>query len=419
MPPLRCTPEHRLYATDDVAAAPRLLQAGRLTPEHYLVVPRRAIACGESIDAREHPMSRHSFPYLVPWKPSVGEPEVVGAAAGGATSRMSGPAPGTLTEGWRAASTSASSSGQSRKIAEDGPVHRGWFVTGDAYLVPVRGLAFEDFEGDVYNMEVAEEHNYVAGFFLVSNCQNWETSQALRDPEALAPPRPMTADEIVQQALRYGASTVASTYNEPLITSEWAVEVFKKAKQRGLKTAFISNGNGTPEVLQYLRPWLDLYKVDLKSFSDRNYRQLGGRLDRILDTIPRLVQMGFWVEIVTLIIPGFNDSDQELTDIARYLAGISPDIPWHVTAFHKDYRMTDPDNTPPSTLLRAHAIGRSQGLRYVYPGNLPGRVGSWEHTYCPNCNQAVIERYGFNVLRHRLVDGKCPKCATAIPGVWS
>ena len=244
------------------------------------------------------------------------------------------------------------------------------------------------------------------------------TSQALRDPEAVAPARTVTAADLVALAQRYGASTVASTYNEPLITSEWAVEVFRSAKERGFRTAFISNGNATEQVLRYLRPWVDLYKVDLKSFQDRNYRRLGGRVDRILATIPRLVEMGFWVEVVTLVIPGFNDSDAELRDVARYLAGVSPDIPWHVTAFHKDYKMTDPENTPASTLLRGCEIGRNTGIRYVYAGNLPGRVGRWENTHCHSCDTPVIERYGFQVLHDRLRGGACPRCGTRIPGVW-
>ncbi len=249
-------------------------------------------------------------------------------------------------------------------------------------------------------------------------CQNWITSQALRDPDAVAPARPTTAAALVELARRHGAPTLASTYNEPLITSEWAVEVFRAAKQAGLATAYISNGNATPEVLRYLRPWVDLYKVDLKSFQDRNYRRLGGRLERVLATIPQLVEMGFWVEVVTLVIPGFNDGADELRSIARYLAGISRDIPWHVTAFHKDYKMTDPENTPARTLLGACTMGREAGLRYVYAGNLPGRVGSWENTVCPGCGEAVIERYGFQVLRQRLRDGRCARCNTQIAGFW-
>jgi pyruvate formate lyase activating enzyme len=249
-------------------------------------------------------------------------------------------------------------------------------------------------------------------------CQNWVTSQALRDPNAVAPAHRLTAAQLVNVALQKAARIVTSTYNEPLITSEWAVEIFKLARQAGLKTSYVSNGNGTPEVLEYIRPWVDLYKVDLKSFQDPNYRKLGGVLKNVLDTIERLHAMKFWQEIVTLIIPGFNDSDEELRDIAAFLAKISPDIPWHVTAFHQDYRMNDAENTPVTTLLRAVEIGRSAGLNFVYAGNIPGHVGSAENTYCPGCNELLIERCGYRIRQMRLRNGACPKCLRAIPGVW-
>ena len=253
-----------------------------------------------------------------------------------------------------------------------------------------------------------------------SYCQNWVTSQALRDPNAAVPPLGASPSDLVRDALRQGAKVLVSTYNEPLITSEWAVAVFKEARAAGLKTGFVSNGNGTPEVLEYLRPWMDFYKVDLKSFDDRHYRQLGGRIQPILETIRRLYEMGIWLEIVTLVITGFNDSDGELTRLAEFLAGISPDIPWHVTAFHKDYKMTDPENTSPEKLLRAAEIGKKAGLKYVYPGNLPGQVGDRENTHCPNCRKTLIERYGYMIRAYRLTpEGRCPGCGTAIPGRWA
>ncbi len=250
-------------------------------------------------------------------------------------------------------------------------------------------------------------------------CQNWITSQALRDPSAIAPPQDTSVNELIQLSHRYHARVLASTYNEPLITSEWAVAVFQRAKQEGFRTAYISNGNGTTEVLDYLRPWVDLYKVDLKSFRDRNYRKLGGRLDGVLETIRQLHLKKFWVEVVTLIVPGFNDSDEELSDIAQFLANVSLDIPWHVTAFHKDYKMTGSDNTPVNTLLKACELGKKAGLHYVYAGNLPGHVAEWENTYCPSCHALLIERYGFHVLENTLKNGACPRCQQAIAGVWN
>jgi len=181
--------------------------------------------------------------------------------------------------------------------------------------------------------------------------------------------------------VRFDARIITSTYNEPLITSEWAVEVFKEAKGKGLVTSYVSNGNGTPEVVEFLRPWLDLCKVDLKGFSEKRYRQLGAVLQHTLDTIKLLHEKGFWVEIVTLVVPGFNDSEEELRDIARFIAGVSPDIPWHVTAFHPDYKMTDRRSTSVASLTRAAGIGKKEGLRFVYAGNRPGSRRTWRtHT---------------------------------------
>jgi pyruvate formate lyase activating enzyme len=249
-------------------------------------------------------------------------------------------------------------------------------------------------------------------------CQNWVTSQALRDPMAIAPPRDIEPAEIVRLAKKHGANVITSTYNEPLITSEWAVEIFKEAHAAGLVCSYVSNGNGTPEVLDYLAPWLTMYKVDLKGFHDRHYRDLGGTLQPVLETIRGLKERGIWVEIVTLVVPGFNDSDEELTGIAEFLVSVDPDIPWHVTAFHSDYKMDNPSTTA-RQLLRACEIGERAGLRYIYPGNIPGAFGDREGTHCPNCRALVIGRRGFTVTSYRLVDGKCPDCATAIPGVWS
>ncbi len=250
-------------------------------------------------------------------------------------------------------------------------------------------------------------------------CQNWLTSQVLRDAKAVALPHRIAPEEIVRCALERGAPVVTSTYNEPLITSEWAAAVFMLAKSRGLKTAYVSNGNATPEVLDYLRPWLDLYKVDLKGFDDAHYRKLGGKLETVLDTIQALVAKSFWVEVVTLLVPGWNDGDDELREIARFLAGVSRDIPWHVTAFHPDYKMTDRGWTPVESLTRAAEIGWSAGLRFVYAGNAPGRTPSLEHTRCPDCGTLLIERVGFRVLANRLEAGACPRCRTRIPGVWA
>jgi pyruvate formate lyase activating enzyme len=251
-------------------------------------------------------------------------------------------------------------------------------------------------------------------------CQNWVTSQALRDPDAQAALEHATPREIVRDGVLQGAKVVVSTYNEPLITSEWAVAIFEEARAAGLTTGFVSNGNGTPQVLKYLQPWVDLFKVDLKSFDDHHYRELGGRLQPVLDTIRALYQMGFWVEVVTLLVPGFNDSAEELAGLTEFVASVSPDVPWHISAFHKDYMMPGPENTQPRDLERAAAIGRAAGLRFIYAGNLPGQVGDLENTRCPQCHTLLIERFGYHILGYQLTPkGTCPKCGTAIPGRWA
>ena len=256
--------------------------------------------------------------------------------------------------------------------------------------------------------------------FHCQYCQNWVTSQALRDPNAVAPPMKIGPAELVKLAIERDCQVLASTYNEPLITSEWAVEIFKEARHAGLVTAYISNGNGTPQVLDYIKPWVDLYKVDLKSFDDKHYRELGGTLENVCETIRGLYQRKFWLEVLTLLIPGFNSSDEEIERLTEFVASVSPDIPWHVTAFHKDYKMTDPENTTARHLLRAAEIGKKAGLRYIYAGNLPGQVGKWEHTFCPNCREILIRRFGFEILEDKLTatGGRCFKCDTQIPGFW-
>ncbi len=258
--------------------------------------------------------------------------------------------------------------------------------------------------------------------FHCDYCQNWLSSQALRDPaadESAYYIRRISPEQILEYARHSGAAVIASSYNEPLITSEWAVAIFKLAVAEGIKCVYVSNGNATPEVLEYLRPWLSGLKIDLKSMRQQNYRVLGGVLKNVLDTIRRATEMGLWVEVVTLVVPGFNDSNEELWEAARFLVSVSPDIPWHVTAFHSDYKMMDTENTPARTLLRAAEIGREAGLRYVYAGNLPGQVGEYETTFCPTCNQPLIRRWGYVISEYHLTSqGRCPSCGTVIAGVW-
>ncbi len=255
--------------------------------------------------------------------------------------------------------------------------------------------------------------------FHCSYCQNWVTSQALRDKASVGPIQEVTAEQIAVTARRLGARLVVSSYNEPLITAEWAVTVFREAQAAGFLCAFVSNGNATPEALDFLQPWIVAYKVDLKSFNDRSYRSLGGTLAHVTETIRMVHARGLWLEVVTLIVPGFNDDDAELRAMAKFLASVSREIPWHVTAFHKDYKLTEPRNTQARDLIRAAEIGTEEGLRFVYAGNVPGHVGEWENTRCPQCRETLIDRFGYLVRDYRITgDGKCPKCQTVIAGIW-
>jgi pyruvate formate lyase activating enzyme len=255
--------------------------------------------------------------------------------------------------------------------------------------------------------------------FHCGYCQNWVTSQALRDEHASTEAVDVTPEELVALAERQDARLVVSSYNEPLITAEWAVEVFEPARNRGFLTGFVSNGNATPEALDFIRPLTDCYKIDLKTMNGRRYRQLGGVLEHVLDAIGLVHERGIWLEVLTLVVPGFSDDAAELRAAARYIAGTDRNIPWHVTAFHEDYRFRGMGNTTAEILVRACQIGAEEGLNFVYAGNVPGRVGRWEHTWCPGCQALLIERIGYRILMNRLAThGRCPDCGIAVPGIF-
>jgi pyruvate formate lyase activating enzyme len=258
--------------------------------------------------------------------------------------------------------------------------------------------------------------------FHCGYCQNWLSSQALRDPRADMAGRYIRAihpHKLVEAGIEAGASIVASSYNEPLITTEWARAIFDEARRAGMKCVYVSNGNFTPEAFDYIGPYLDGLKIDLKSMQDKNYRQLGGVLEHVLSTIRMSHEAGLWVEVVTLLVPGFNDETQEVMDMARYIRSISADIPWHVTAFHRDYKMTDRENTSQQDLIRAAEIGLEAGLRFVYAGNMPGSVETYEDTLCPQCNRAVIRRTGYLLRSYDITgEGHCRFCESPIAGIW-
>jgi pyruvate formate lyase activating enzyme len=301
------------------------------------------------------------------------------------------------------------------RFNQGGTLHVPWGYAGGVQCDPIEKKPFFH----AYSGALAYSFGMLGCDLHCSYCHNWVTSQALRYPRAVSPPLRVTPERLVREAVKQGARLLVSTYNEPLITAEWAVAIFKEAKAAGLATAFVSNGNGTPQVIEYLRPWIDLYKVDLKSFDEQHYHQLGGRLQPVLDTIRRLHAMGIWVEIVTLVIPGFNDSDDELKRLADFLAEVSTDLPWHVTAFHGDYKMIEPEDTTAQSLVRAAEIGKQAGLHYIYAGNLPGDVGDLENTRCPACQELLIERFGYRITQYHLTsEGRCTKCGRLIPGRW-
>ena len=252
-------------------------------------------------------------------------------------------------------------------------------------------------------------------------CQNWVTSQALRDPQAVAPPLDVTPERSCATRVERGAKIIVSTYNEPLITSEWAVAIFKEARAAGLMTGFVSNGNGTPGVLEYLRPWIDVYKVDLKSFDDRHYRELGGRLQPILDTIRRLHGMGVWVEIVTLLIPGFNDSDDELKRLTEFVA---ERLARHPVARHGVSRRLQDDRAR-RTRRRRCCCARPRSARRpacatCTPAICRARSATSRTRTARSAASCSIERYGYLIRGYHLTPaGACPACGTQIPGRWS
>ncbi len=305
------------------------------------------------------------------------------------------------------------------RVNIDGELHVPWGYVAAANVDPIEKKPFMHFLPG----SDALTFGMLGCNFHCDFCQNWVSSQALRDPASAISTRyiqEISPKELVHYALRSGAGIIASSYNEPLITSEWAIDIFKLAKENGLKCVYVSNGFATPEVLSALQPFLDGYKIDLKCMSHEKYHNLGGNLQIVQDTINLAHDLGMWVEVVTLVIPEFNDSNEELWNTARYLSSISMDIPWHVSAFYPTYKHLNAERTPADTIQRAAEIGQEAGLRYVYAGNLPGRVGPLENTYCPRCQALLIERTGYSVRSNRItIEGTCPQCGETIAGVWA
>ncbi len=257
--------------------------------------------------------------------------------------------------------------------------------------------------------------NFKCGF-----CQNWQISQASARNGNINSGFTMMPDQIVEKAKKHNCKSISYTYTEPTIFFEYAYNTSKLAREAGLHNVFVTNGFMTGETLKTIRPFLDAANVDLKSFSDDFYKKTcKGRLQPVLDSISAMNELGIWVEVTTLVIPGGNDSDEELSNIAEFLAGVNKDIPWHLSRFHPDYKQTDKGATPVETLRRAREIGHSKGLRYVYLGNVP----EGGNTYCHNCKKLLVQRKYMGVVETQnlaslLKNGLCPACDTKISGIW-
>ncbi len=253
--------------------------------------------------------------------------------------------------------------------------------------------------------------------FSCEFCQNHEISQMPRSTLMIAG-QDIMPDEIVSRAKKSSSKTIAYTYTEPTIYFELAYDTAKIAHENGLKNVFVTNGFMTPEAIDTITPFLAAANVDLKSFRDDFYKkQCGARLKPVLESLKKMKELGIWVEITTLLIPALNDSDEELKDIAQFIAGLGKETPWHISRFHPQFKMNNLQVTPVAALHRAVKIGKQSGLKYVYSGNIPGDEG--ESTYCFNCQKLLIERYGFKIISINLTRNKCSNCGTELEGIFS
>ncbi len=246
-------------------------------------------------------------------------------------------------------------------------------------------------------------------------CQNADISQMPREFKRIMgeefPP-----EQVVLAARQSRCRSISYTYTEPTIFFEYAYETAKLAHRSHMKNIFVSNGYMTPEALDLIQPYLDAANVDLKSFNDDFYKeQCGAKLAPVLDSLKKLKGMGVWLEVTTLIIPTVNDSDDELTEIAKFIKELGPETPWHVSRFHPTYRLTTLSSTPVATLKRAREIGLQEGLHYVYTGNIPGDQG--EKTLCHHCGRVIVDRFGFSTGQYDIRKGRCPDCQTSVAGV--
>ena len=248
------------------------------------------------------------------------------------------------------------------------------------------------------------------------HCQNADISQAPRDRDRIIGSE-LPPAEVVLRTRQHGAASISYTYTEPTIFFEYALDTARLAVKDDLKNVFVTNGYMTPEALETIGSDLHAANVDLKAFTDDFYKKVcGARIEPVKENIARMKADGVWVEVTTLLIPGYNDDETELKALAEWLVSVGPDIPWHISRFHPTYRLTDAPITPVEPIRRAREIGLAAGLKFVYTGNVWGDEG--ENTFCPECRRRLIDRVGFTVRSNDLLDGACPDCRAKIPGVW-
>lgn len=247
-------------------------------------------------------------------------------------------------------------------------------------------------------------------------CHNHKVSQALREGSSDVP-FDIGAEALVEEAVGAGCQVICAAYNEPMIAAEWVRAVFERAKERGLVTAIVSDGNATAEVLRYVAPVTDVYRVDLKAATEAQYKELGGRLSPVLGAIETARALGLWVEVVTLVVPGFNDDSGSLKQIASELVRIDPSVPWHLNAMMPRYKLEGDLPTPPLTLMTAVGAAYARGMRFVYASNLLV-LAELSHTRCEQCRQVLVERYDYTTRAVRLEHGACPTCRAPVPGIW-
>jgi pyruvate formate lyase activating enzyme len=248
-------------------------------------------------------------------------------------------------------------------------------------------------------------------------CQNHAISQALRDGAAEQRVQPRTADSLVTEAVALGCSALCAAYNEPMISVEWVRSVFEAARAHGLRTAIVSDGHSTAEAVRYIAGVTDVFRVDLKAASEAGYKRLGGRLQPVLDSIALARELGLWVEVVTLVVPGLNQDAASLTRIGGQLRDIDPNMPWHLNGLVPKYKMSSAAGSDPFFLMMQAGAAYLAGSRFVYVGNVPA-CAELAHTRCPGCHDVVVRRRNYATIQMTLSSGDCPKCGYAIPGLW-